>query len=230
MVGAGELAVLELALICSRSIAASPTVEDPDAERRWHRRSVPHCRRQGVTEASVLEISTIFRDTSSKDPLRGLDCLEPCGLSVSRRPRSQNRDVRVPETRRIRNVPFEEPFPATRRHRGIRVVPGHPPTNRASLNGAAAGCSAMAEAYWRQSASGESVECAVRQKYELFEHVDSFQSHQIFRALDQPPFSARGPLGARASVYDTRWPSFRDSNGTPLRSDLWKKRSLSVTA
>ena len=51
-------------------------------------------------------ISNLFSDTPKIDPFTGMDVLERRGL----RPRSQNRDVRVPETHRIRDVPFEERF------------------------------------------------------------------------------------------------------------------------
>jgi hypothetical protein len=49
-------------------------------------------------------ISTLFPDTPKIDPFTGMDGLERRGLC----PRSQNRDVRIPETRRILDIPFEE--------------------------------------------------------------------------------------------------------------------------
>ena len=47
-----------------------------------------------------------FSGTPSKDPFTRLDGREP---RASSGPKGK-RDVRVPETRRIRDVPFEEPF------------------------------------------------------------------------------------------------------------------------
>jgi hypothetical protein len=49
-------------------------------------------------------ITTLFPDTPKNGPLTAMDGLERRGL------RSSDRDVRVPETRRIRDVPFEERF------------------------------------------------------------------------------------------------------------------------
>ncbi len=47
-----------------------------------------------------------FPGHAENQPITGMDGPEPRGL----RPRSQNRDVWVPETRRIRDVPFEEHY------------------------------------------------------------------------------------------------------------------------
>jgi hypothetical protein len=55
-------------------------------------------------------ISYLFADMPSKDPFTGVNGLEPRALSGTKRSRSQNCGDRVSETRRIRDVPFEERF------------------------------------------------------------------------------------------------------------------------